>query len=127
VICNGAGETRLALSAAVAMLSGLDAENALIDPQPVPYPLALDRPDVAPAVTFRRLRARAASAGARPELFIGLCRDPLDGPLRILRRGAPVLLGIWRRMLPFSIFHKPERLAASLRPHGLEVFEVTCR
>jgi hypothetical protein len=115
---------RAALLAAKSMSACLGADVALIEPQVVPYPLALDRPPLSPVVTFRTLGELAHSVAMRPSLYVCVCRDVLEGLLGIMPVDMPILFGLRSRRLVPGFLLRPVRLAAALRRHGCEVVTV---
>ncbi len=114
--------TGSALGYAKDLSAGLDAALAVIVPQTVPFALALDPPPVSLASTCQCLCELAASVGARPRLYICLCRDPLEALWRMLPLGALAVFGVPKH--PWTFRH--ERLARALRRGGREVIQVPC-
>jgi hypothetical protein len=115
--------TLAALRKAAVLADGLHARIRLVVAQVVPYPLPLDRPDVAESYTARKLSTLLPDTAIETHIDLRLCRDRVEGLLPALQKESIVVLGTKkRRWWPTP----EERLARRLEKHGLAVLVVAC-
>ena len=92
--------TKAALSKAAALTRNLSAHITLFTVHLVPYPLPLDRPDVAAAFLERKLGSVAQASGAQADIRIGFARDPHLGIEQILPQHSLIVIATKRRWWP---------------------------
>jgi len=109
--------TAAATRHATGLLRGLDGRITLIDVQPVPYPLPLDRPPMALGFSERRLKTILEQSTVAITAKILLCRFRFEALLSILKPGSVVLVGCRRRWWP----PWERKLARKLRRAGHEI------
>ena len=109
--------TRPCLRAVSALTSSLGARVTLLAVQIVPFPLPLDRPDVAPQFVERELAALAREIEAPVDVQVMIARDLDTGMRRGLAPGSLVVVGAKKRRWP----NAEVKLARSLVRAGYSV------
>jgi hypothetical protein len=109
--------TIAALKMAAALASGLSARITLVVPQVVPYPLALENPQVLLEFTHKRLGVVATDIPVETTIRTYLCRDRLVTLSAVLKPGSIVVIGARKKWLPT----REKILARRLRRFGHDV------
>lgn len=112
--------TKACLSAVSALTSNLGARVTLLAVQIVPFPLPLDRPDVAPQFVERELAALAREIEAPVDVQVMIARDLEIGLRQGLTPSALVVMAAKKRRWP----NAEVRLARSLARAGHSVVVV---
>jgi len=94
--------TMAALAQAAALTRNLTAHITLFAVHVVPYPLALDKPDVPAAFLEQKLAAVAGDAGTQADIRIVYTRDPDAGREQILPPHSLVVLATKKCWWPTS-------------------------
>lgn len=120
VVLTTVRATLFALERAGQLAAQLGARIRILAPQVVPFPLALDCPDVESSFKFRHFRTLCDSGAIETEIDVCLCRDAVQGVVQSLCPGTIVLLGgrtrWWRR--------REMRLAKAIEAAGHDVIYV---
>jgi hypothetical protein len=109
--------TKAALSAVSALTRNLGAHVTLLAVQIVPFPLPLDRPDVAPQFVERELAALAREIEVQVDVQVVIARDLETGLQQGLRTSSLVVVAARKRWWP----NAEVRLARSLARAGHSV------
>jgi hypothetical protein len=122
VLHTSDASTLRALKTAAMLADELSARVHLVAPRVVPYPLALERPQVPVSFTARHLRELALAADVDVSADIILCRDLTTTLSAILRPKSLIVLGGRRsRWWNFSWLDRENLLAQRLRKLGHQV------
>jgi hypothetical protein len=100
VVYTSFDATIAALKMAAALASGLSAHITLLVPQVVPYPLALENPQVLLEFTHKRLGVVATDIPVETTIRTYLCRDRLVTLSAVLKPGSIVVIGARKKWLP---------------------------
>jgi hypothetical protein len=117
VVFTSFDATIAALKMAAALASGLSARITLVVPQVVPYPLALENPQVLLEFTHERLGVVATDIPVETTVRTYLCRDRLVTLSAVLKPGSIVVIGARKKWLPT----REKTLARRLRRFGHDV------
>ena len=117
VVFTSFDATVAAWKMAATLASGLSARITLVVPQVVPYPLALENPQVPLEFTHKRLGVVATHITVETTIRIYLCRDRLVTLSAVLKPGSIVIIGARKKWLPT----REKILARRLRRSGYDV------
>ena len=92
--------TKTALDAVLALTRNLDARVTLFAVRIVPFPLPLERPDVAPEFVERELTGMAREIEAPVDVRVVLARDLDTGLKQVLTANSLVVVGAKRSFWP---------------------------
>jgi hypothetical protein len=98
----------------------LGGRISILVTQIVPYPLPLDRPQVAPEFTTQRYRTLAADPSIETCVYVYLCRDSRQAIIQALKPNSLVVIGGRNRWWPA----REQALAKMLRSQGHHVIFV---
>lgn len=122
VLHTSDASTLHALKTASTLAAELSARVHLVAPRVVPYPLALEKPQVPVSFTARHLRELAGEAGVEVSVDIVLCRDLMTTLSAILKPKSLIVLGEHRsHWWNFGWLDRECRLAQRLRKQGHQV------
>lgn len=114
--------TLRALKTASTLAAELSGRVHIVAPRIIPYPLALNQPQVPVSFTARQLRELACAAGVEASVDIILCRDLMTTLSAVLKPRSLVVLGEHRsRWWNFDWLDRECRLARRLRKQGHQV------
>jgi hypothetical protein len=117
VIFTSLRSTVAAVDLAAGLMTGLDGRIALIDAQPVPYPLPLETPPILIDFTRRRLSAITNVSTIEVTPHIVLCRFRFEALVNFLKSYSLIIIGCRKSRWP----NWEKRLARKLRRSGHEV------
>ena len=122
VLHTSDASTLCALKMAAKLADELSTRVHLVAPRVVPYPLALERPQVPVSFTARKLQELAGEAGVDVSAEIILCRDLMTTLSVILKPQSLIVMGGHRsRWWSFNWLEREYRLAQRLRTLGHQV------
>ncbi|HVP45429.1 MAG TPA: hypothetical protein VMT32_02555 [Bryobacteraceae bacterium] len=114
--------TRTALGAVAALTRNLSARVTLVAVQIVPFPLPLDRPDVAPSFLEQELKILARGIDTPVDVHVVIARDRETGIEEAISPGALVVFAAKKHWWPTSHKRLARRLACA--GHGVTFLEV---
>src|SRR5579862_8208486 len=117
VVFTAVESTLSALKYAGEMAAELGARISLVVAQVVPYPAALNSPQVSPDFSERRFRVIAGRSRVETRVTVYLCRDRMETLKAVLKPHSLVVVGGRKRWWPTA----EQRMAAELRRAGHEV------
>jgi len=122
VLHTSDASTLRSLKTAASLAAELSARVHLVAPRIVPYPLALETPQVPVSFTARKLQELASEAGVEVSVDIILCRDLMTTLSFILKPQSLIVMGEHRsRWGAFQLLDREYRLAQWLRKLGHQV------
>lgn len=114
--------TLAAARRAAKLLEGLDGRITLIETQPIPYCLPVDRPAVSLAFTKQRLLKLIQESGIAMAARVFLCRFRYEALLQLLSPGALIVIGCRKTVWPSW----EKRLGRKLRNAGYQTILIEC-
>jgi hypothetical protein len=122
VVHTSDASTLRALRAAAPLAAELSARVHIVAPRIVPFPLALDEPQVPVSFTARQLRELADDAQVEVSVDIILCRDLMAALRAVLKPHSLIVMGGRpARWWSFGWLEHECRLAQRLRKLGHQV------